>query len=317
MALALYSQIMKHIHDYSHNYDKFSSVIFEQEYTDTYEFITTTIYNESVINYFIEYIKKYKSFSPIDDSEKEYLKYGLILLNKQLKTNMTIDHLIYIRNIVISQLSKDYYNKVCKLSNKLLTHYDNGYTPLEIALKFNLPPIQVFKQIMYCKGISWKNINYMINYPNKQSIKMYHEINEVITNDHNSYLNMQLMAIQSEKYETEVNKYFIQLGIYFETEYELKLQQIEESNSGKPYATPDFYFPDSINIEVDGDSHIINWVDVKDYTLINIPLIIDSLEKQAAKYNKHFGKGAFMFSGGITKNITFTSDVIIIDGSFI
>ena len=79
---------------------------------------------------------------------------------------------------------------------------------------------------------------------------------------------------------------------------------------------PDILFKEPIILKVDGVSYTIRWFDAKNYILINIPFILASLKRQAEKYYKVFGMGAFVFHYGFDSSIKIPG-VIMLDGSHI
>ncbi len=98
-------------------------------------------------------------------------------------------------------------------------------------------------------------------------------------------------------------------GLIFKTEVEIK-------NAGEITATPDILFDEPIILELDGTNHEIRWMDAKNYILIDVPFIIKSLHKQAAKYNTIYGLGAFVFHYGFDASIKIPGAVLL-DGSFL
>lgn len=280
-------------------------------------FNTRRIYSSHHIYEYIKYIRRYQSFSPIDHNEIKYLQSGLNMLNNRFSTIITLSQFIKIRDIVVSQSAKDKTFLIRKKLPMLLKDYNDGVKPIHIARRQKLPPISTMKHLLFASGISWKKISLMFQQPNNQTFKLYNEIVEVQENDHSGKTNLLKINARAQQFEKSVATYLKTLDIEFQTEQDLRLQQINQTENGLPYATPDFYFPQPIKINVDGQIHEINWLDVKDYTLIYIPLIIDSIDKQGQKYNTYFGKGAFMFSGGLTDSVTVDADVVLIDGSFI
>lgn len=95
--------------------------------------------------------------------------------------------------------------------------------------------------------------------------------------------------------------------IHFRTEVDIK--------HDKDYQiTPDILFDKPITLELDGKEYLIRWMDAKNYILADVPFVIKSLNKQAAKYYDVFGMGAFVFHYGIDASIKI-KNTIILDGS--
>jgi len=95
------------------------------------------------------------------------------------------------------------------------------------------------------------------------------------------------------------------------TEFEKKVEQILETTIGDNFITedeikytemfnitPDVLLLEPIVVELNGKSFNIHWIDAKNFFHAGIPFMTEKLKSQAAKYNKEFGMGAFLFSFG-------------------
>lgn len=111
-------------------------------------------------------------------------------------------------------------------------------------------------------------------------------------------------------------------SISFRTEEEIR----RDSPDGKT-PTPDILFDKDVVINLNGRRHTIRWLDAKNYALVNSHFIMDSLAKQSDKYNKAYGKGAFIFRNGFDESVQIPyvpkvegetpSNVLKLDGSMI
>jgi hypothetical protein len=109
-------------------------------------------------------------------------------------------------------------------------------------------------------------------------------------------------------FEELLAQYLTKLDIPFLTEKNLRLEDYS--------VTPDILFERPIILKVGDQSHVINWIDAKNYILIKVSFIMKSLAKQAAKYYDKFGSGAFVFHLGVDASITIPN-VVILDGSYL
>ena len=112
---------------------------------------------------------------------------------------------------------------------------------------------------------------------------------------------------RSKKFEIDLENFLKDCDIDFKNEADIIREKIHK-------LTPDVLLTEPIEIIVNDENNQINWLDAKNYTLVNIPFIIKSLHKQANKYNKAFGKGAFVFHYGFDESIKIP-DTLILDGS--
>ena len=105
------------------------------------------------------------------------------------------------------------------------------------------------------------------------------------------------IQVNAKKFEDTVVKWFREnTQTPFRTE-----KDILDDKSHK--LTPDLLFDKPIGIIIEGKLNMVNWIDAKNYTLADIPFIIKSVKRQADKYNREFGPGAFIFSHSFDENI--------------
>lgn len=133
------------------------------------------------------------------------------------------------------------------------------------------------------------------------------------------YLNKILSIIKNKEIISRKKSQYFEdkLADYLRANYALKFKTELEIKSQKLYnITPDILFDEPIELEVDGRVHTIRWIDAKNYILINVPFMLKSLKKQAEKYIKAFGSGAFVFSHGFDSSIKIPG-VVYLDGSFL
>lgn len=105
-------------------------------------------------------------------------------------------------------------------------------------------------------------------------------------------------------FEASVVEAFRHAGVEVRTQEELVEEQ--KQKYGRAVATPDLLFRRPIKV----NGREIMWVDAKNFYACDVPFIRRSLETQAAKYNKYFGAGAFMFHYGFSENYKDTKDVL-------
>lgn len=98
--------------------------------------------------------------------------------------------------------------------------------------------------------------------------------------------------MKSKQYEVHVEQWLKRHNIDFFTEEELIAQNSK--------LTPDILLKHPITI----NSKQIHWLDAKNFYGATVPYMVKSLKKQAAKYNKAFGSGGFVFSLGFTDELS-------------
>lgn len=230
-------------------------------------------------------------FQPI--SKKEHL-----LLKKMTNKKLTIEQLTSMRNMIATQKNINAKKKSYKFINNIINDSKNIKNIPDFFNKYPLPPMEIIR-IMKQHGsyIDSKILDYAIN------------------NDSETAHTYKTILVNSEKFENDLINY-IKTNypkIKFKTQNMLVDEQVNQF--GKAVLTPDILFDEPILFKVDGYSQLVRWIDAKNYTLINIPFIISSIEKQAEKYTKHYGPGALIFHHGVSD--IRIKDTLILDASFI
>lgn len=274
----------------------------------------------------IDKINKFHTFAPLNAEEKKHLEKSVAEVNKAHKTNFTMDDGISIRDIVVSQRIANHIGKVIEQNDKIVEASNGGKTALEIATEMKLPPLAVAKQILLAQNNGdMKKVNEMLHDRELLPSDMLAQIEEASSADHGGRENMQAILDKSAQYENKVAKLLSKAKIDYKTESQLKEEQTSDSRFGRPVATPDFFFKNPIKL----NGNLINWIDAKNFPLFtsdkltdgeHLPKIIKGMNRQALKYNKNFGRGAFVFAGGVQKDITLSTkqgpvDVDLVDGS--
>lgn len=198
----------------------------------------------------------------------------------------------YLRDKVISR-----HKYLSGHRKDLLSMYSDGTDILTISRKYDYPPVTIFRTILQGKGLSKKNIKRVLNNPislnerDKQQLQLAID-NDIVTDPDNS-----MKAEAANIFEDKVVKFFKFKGVKLQTQNDLVKEQTELV--GRAVLTPDLYFPDGVKI----DGHVIYWLDAKNYYGADVFYIRDSIKKQADKYNRAYGSGAFVFRYGFSANL--------------
>lgn len=271
---------------------------------------------EKVINE----INATKTFAPLNGEEKKSLDAAA----KKLK--VPEDTVESMRHIVVSQRIANRVGEVIENSDSINKSHSEGKTIVEIANEKKLPPVAVARQILMSKGSSINEVREMLRgdtpIPDKDLAK---QVQDAIKMDHGGKPSMEKIFNDSEKFEKKTGDWLKKSGVSFKTEQDLKEQQIADPRFGRPVATPDFFFENPIKL----NGNLVNWLDAKNFPLFNSdnltegahgPKLLKSMAYQASKYNRNFGRGAFLFAHGIQDGVKLETkkgpiDVDLVDGS--
>jgi hypothetical protein len=255
------------------------------------------VYNNDAMTEKINFIEKQLNiFSPLANKEKQEL------IEFEKNYHLPDGEMVQLRNTVKIQKDIDASKHFRRISNivkekfiKQFTGERINNTSLEFFIKSTRMPfghvIKLLESLPEFKNISEHNLKYI------------NKMKRIIINNETD------IRRRSMHFEYSLENYLTSQNIKYRTE-----KQIKESNDYT--ITPDILFDDPIILQLNNVNHSIKWMDAKNYMLVDIPFIIKSLNKQAAKYNKILGMGAFVFHYGIDNSISIPG-TLILDGSFL
>ncbi|EJN40969.1 hypothetical protein lvs_L466 [Acanthamoeba polyphaga lentillevirus] len=254
------------------------------------------VYNPNTIAQRMNFVKQYINyFFPMNESEK------IILDNYAKKINISPHQLYSFGNMlriqndlnnsvsykkkkesIKSAFSKEISNNHKNHDESIKNFIESTKIPANIVLKIikNTP---IYKEEDFDESDYIKNLK-----------KSYYDHNKDVLN-------------RSKKFEVCLENYLRNLGVDFKTETDIIRKKLHKF-------TPDILLNKPIIIELNGKEYPISWIDAKNYTLIRMPFVLESLRKQSNKYNKAFGNGAFVFHYGLDSSINIPN-TLILDGS--
>jgi len=269
----------------------------------------STCYPTSMIKecqiFFKKYINKNCLFGiPSTNDIKAFQNFADILSNKYkipISTNtclsiyyMEVQFEIQIRTQVIKNYSKD-----------IISYHKNGKSIIEISKQLYFPPLAILKLLLSSKGVSESAIKEMISMKKLMHNDLINEATEIFKADITSKFNSDNIFKASQLYEVFAGSHLKTLDILFRTEKDLRKENYQ--------LTPDFLLNSPVYI----NGQIVNWIDVKNYTLYKNRFLSQRLLQQSIKYTKAFGNGAMIFSGGITCDVLLDNNTLLLDGSHI
>lgn len=265
----------------------------------TINWINRMVFKEKDINKILDEVAKgIKDFGPI--RQNEMIKLDNIAKNKNLPLGM----LISFRNILSSQKNIDAKKNISKNFHKIKDDYLNLIKENRLNIpaffsKYKIPPLAILKILQNNNiNVSKEFFNYAKN------------------NDFENPEFFRKILFHSDKFEEIligwIRKNFPK--IKFKTQNELAKEQKEMY--GRPLVTPDILFDEPILFKIsnpDGSQYeqLVRWIDAKNYTLVNLPFIIQSITRQSEKYNNQFGPGALIFNYGFVDNIKVPNTAIL------
>jgi hypothetical protein len=259
------------------------------------------VYSSDGIIHLAEFVEKnIKKFEPLETSE-------LKQLNTFAKNNkIPVEQLISMRHIIATQNSINSKRKSGQYFNKIKGNYNANFdkfkSPKEISRFFQSYPVPPLEIIRMLKDNGTKIAPEVQTYAEK--------------NDSENPKTYQKILKDADAFESDLVKWI--KDNYPDIRFKTQAQLVEEQTTrfGKPFATPDILFDEPVLVKISDTSQLIRWIDAKNYTLIKVPFIMQSIHKQAEKYLQNYGPGALAFHYGITKDIHIPN-VLMLDASFI
>lgn len=235
-------------------------------------------------------------FGPIRQAEMTSL------INLAKIENVEPGMLISLRNILSTNKSIEANKIANKYYRDIKDDYLNLYKQDKITIndffnKFPLPPLLILK---------------IINSFGIKVSKVFFEYAK--NNDFEDKEHFLKILKHSDLFEEELIQRIKKDIPNFKTQAELAKEQQEKF--GRAISTPDILLLEPTLFEItnpDGSQfqQLIKWIDAKNYTLVNIPFIINSINKQAERYNTQYGPGALIFKYGYTEGITIPQTTIL------
>lgn len=207
----------------------------------------------------------------IEELVKQYIIPGDYTQTKRA----TIQHFLQKHNIAFKYFSairsNHMLNKIIKHSyvlhkhlDRIIKEYEQGKSIVNLSKKFDVPPCNLLRAVE-------KQLKRTIN----EDVSSYDRYTCGITQKEN--------LKKSEKFEERVGNVLRNRGIRFKTQVQLIKENISP--------TPDFL----LDTPLVYDGIPIIWIDAKYMFGGNNSFTRNVLEKQNTKYEKHFGKGLFVF----------------------
>jgi hypothetical protein len=156
---------------------------------------------------------------------------------------------------------------------KIVAARGQGLSAVEIAEKFDLPPMFVLKHLRSKGG----------GVSERESLA-------AALADAGSALHQQKTKTHADKFELKLSADLTRLGIPHKTEDDLRREG--------SLLTPDLLLDPPVDIA----GAPVTWVDAKNYMFYGNRLTVPGLKKQAKKYTEAFGPGVMVFAGGVACN---------------
>lgn len=268
--------------------------------------------NTNVISYQLE--KILKQFSNRSRNFRKITNEKISKIINHINLSKVLRHKIDItpRNIetfksIINAYIKDkvinnYRNMLINKWN-IIDKYNKGVSVIELSRQYNIGPLSIFRLILsegYSKSVIKSIIKNVNNNKNETKLNKHDiiQLNLALQNDDVSSIDQTMQLKQSLAYERYIQKLLDDNNVKYATQEEL---------INKSKLTPDFLILSKLSI----NGHPIKWIDAKNFFGANTRMYNIKLRKQAHKYNKAFGPGAYFFKYGFSSKLSFNNTFLL------
>jgi hypothetical protein len=252
----------------------------------------------------VSIIKKYiTDFAPLNDAKFAKLRAAVPILWTDAQIVATFQSLMSHQSMIASQ-------NVSKITDTVTTN-----NLLHLSNTYRVNPLAIVRHYLTKCGYPKTLIHNWLNYPiNITDDAIYDLVVLAWNSDSESPALYKAIGEQARLFEVDVEWLLKKMNLKFKTQEDLVVEQTAEH--GRAIITPDILFAEPVKLLVTHPNgvtttHMVNWIDAKNYLLININFMIAGLKKQAAKYCDKFGPGAFLFHYGFVNNIIVDNTVML------
>ena len=222
---------------------------------------------------------------------------------------MNLDQALSLRSALLQEKSIYSFHKLQRNAGKLRKLYDEGTSVVDLAKRFDYPPMNVFRSILKERGWSKIKIKESLKAPEKKLNKRdQEEFIKAEGADRVSNFDQSENAKRADLFEETLCEHFESKGVRIRRQPEMVAEQTKEQ--GRPIRTPDLLLLDKVI--VNGQS--IAWVDAKHFYGADLKFQRKKTIKQMNRYIEEWGQGAIVFRHGFSSNLRIPG-VILLDSS--
>ncbi len=218
-----------------------------------------------------KYLKKHSKYTKL--SNEEYNKLVSDINEITSSYNITMEHsdIISMYNTFVYLLSKTRGTYAHRIGDIIFSEYNNKMKILDIAKKYDLPPMSILRQILIENKYESHNIEKKLK---KQSLpkNIRLQMSDIMKHDPSFWYTLKIPNMQSK-----INK----LKCMYVTKYDL-------SEQGKH---PDILF----NTECNYNKKRFRWIVFKPYILFDSSLHLHDIQKTVNNF-KRFGPGIILYN---------------------
>tara|TARA_B100001094_G_scaffold179514_1_gene173811 strand:- start:1118 stop:1786 length:669 start_codon:yes stop_codon:yes gene_type:complete len=183
--------------------------------------------------------------------------------------------------------------------------YREGVSVVDLSIKFDFPPMNVFRVILKEMGWSKSRIKETLRSPSKFKQRERSEFEAAEAADRVSNVDQSETHVRADIFEDILADWFENQGVNVRRQGEMVKEQMQEH--GRPVNTPDLLFLD--HVEINGEP--VAWIDAKHFYGADVNFQRKKIVKQAGRYVDTWGQGALVFRHGFCNNIHIPGTILL------
>jgi hypothetical protein len=258
-------------------------------------------------------------FGPATPAEEKALQHLAVNLNKKYSTKLDLDAILALRHDRIAQRTITSHRKATQAGKTTLEEIRKGRTITELSKRHGCSPIALMRQMFLAAGWSKTEVKRWMQgrpAPSSSSIDaktiamLRDELDSLEDTDFTSRKFMDAQLADSGTYEKTIGCLLSRKSVKFQTEEQQKERAVEEGIILG--STPDFLLDEPVALLVPDAEEpvVVHWLDAKNSANVGSLVTAEGLKKQAEKYNRKFGHGAFVFRHGIMEGADMPASMV-------
>jgi hypothetical protein len=208
------------------------------------------------------------NYSPITKEEKNKLQLLCDSINKEFNIKMTLSQIILFRNSIVYLLSKKVGTYVLKKGEDIMKRYNNKESIIDIANKYNVPPMSIVYQILMENKNESHKIQHIIKHTSLLPEDIQVQMKTIEKHDPIFWYNVTCPTIKIDKSKFP---YIIR-------------------HKTKKIKHPSLLFKNPFSYK----GITINWIEFKNFSFLEHKLFIHDIKKTLFNFNK-FGHGLILY----------------------
>jgi len=230
-------------------------------------------------------------FGPLDDERFEEVE-GVVADT----VAMDLDQALSLRDaLLMSKATKCHYQLEFK-GKVMLKLYKRGSNVNDLAERFDLPPMGIFRTLLSQMDWSKSKIKKSLRNPKLLEGRERIEFDLAEASDNVMSVNQKDSVRSANAFERFLAEWFEERGVRLLREEDIRKEQ---KAGGGGLLTPDVLFLD--RVEINGSE--VAWLDAKNFYGADVPQLRAKLRQQMGRYVERWGAGAVVYRHGFSERL--------------